>query len=336
MGHNRAMRILVLGGTQFVGRHLVEALLATGHEVTVFHRGRTAQGLFEGATEVLGNRDGELDRLGEGTYDWVVDTCGYVPRVVQQSVDAWVDRCSHYLFISTVSVYEDFSQPGLHEESAVRTIEDPETEEIDARTYGALKALCEQRVLDAFGDRAFVPRPGIIAGPYDPTDRFPYWVQRASQSEPFLMPDSSDQPLQLIDARDLAAWCVRQIEAGAGGVFNTAGSQGAHTLGSMWSACLEGTPGHGMPRIVGAARLLESEVRAGQDLPLWVPDADMQGLFQASSRRAEEAGLVHRSLTEVARDTWAWMQTWPKDREWRVGLTPEREQELLEGFSSSS
>lgn len=332
MGHNGTMRILVLGGTQFVGRHLVEALLAAGHDLTLFHRGRTAQGLFGQAREVLGNRDGELDRLQEESFDWVVDTCGYVPRVVQQSVDAWAQRCDHYLFISTVSVYEDFSQPGLHEGSAVRTIEDPETEEIDGRTYGALKALCEERVLEAFGDRALIPRPGIIAGPYDPTDRFPYWVQRTAREGPFLMPDAAEQPLQLIDARDLAAWCVRQIEAGAGGIFNTAGSRGAHTLGSLWSACMEGTPGRGLPRIVGSARLLENDVRAGQDLPLWVPDETMQGLFQADSSRAESAGLTHRPLVEVVRDTWAWMQTWPADHEWRAGLSPEREQELLDAL----
>ena len=324
------MRILVLGGTQFVGRHLVEALSRAGHELTLFHRGRTARGLFPGVREVFGNRDGELDRLGEESYDWVVDTCGYVPRVVDQSVQAFAQRCDRYLFISTVSVYEDFSKPGLNEESAVRTIEDPETEEIDARTYGALKVLCEERVLEVFGERAFLPRPGIVAGPYDPTDRFPYWVQRAAQAEPFLIPDTPDQPLQLIDARDLAAFCVAQMEAGTGGIFNTAGSRGEHTLGSLWSACREGTPGLGEPVVQPTEQLLKAGVRAGHDLPLWVPDESMVGLFQADSSKAEAAGLTHRALVEVARDTWDWLQTWPKDREWSVGLSRERERELLE------
>ncbi|HPF12806.1 MAG: epimerase [Planctomycetes bacterium] len=318
-------RLLILGGTQFVGRHLAECALDRGHEVTLFHRGKTGKGLLAGANEVFGDRDGGLGALKGRHFDWVLDTCGYVPRVVGQAVEQLQDQADHYLFVSTVSVYGSFAKAGLQEGDEVARIDDPETETVDGRTYGALKALCEEKVLQVFGERALIPRPGIVAGPYDPTDRFTYWVRRMSQPGPVLAPLPQEQPIQLIDARDLAAWMVNQVEAGTTGIFNTAGPEGRETFASMLAACQAGVGQH--PELAWAAKetLDKHAVAAGSDLPLWLPDADHAGVFQVRSTKARAMGLACRELSETARDTWQWVQTWSKDRVCKVGIPSERE-----------
>src|SRR6266487_2610867 len=213
------MRILVLGGTQFLGRHFVEAALRGGHEVTLFNRGRTRPQLFPGAEHRRGDRDGDLRSLAGGKWDAVVDTSGFVPRVVQQSAQLLRSRVGRYLFVSSVSVYADFSRPGVDEDAPVARLEE-ETEDHRSRAYGALKALCEETVRETYGAHTTIVRPGLIVGPWDPTGRFTYWPVRIADGGRVLAPEPRDAPVQVIDARDLAEWCLHLLERDVEGTFN--------------------------------------------------------------------------------------------------------------------
>ncbi|MGH2736128.1 MAG: NAD-dependent epimerase/dehydratase family protein, partial [Actinomycetota bacterium] len=199
------MRVLVFGGTKFVGRHLVDALLAPGHEVTLFNRGKTDPGLFGGAVEeVHGDRDGGLDSLRGRDWDAVIDVSGYLPRLVGDSARLLAGAVEHYTFISTVSVYRDFSQAGLTEDAPLATLSDESVEEVTYETYGGLKVLCEEVVRAEYGDRCTVVRPHVVVGPHDDTDRFTYWVARTARGGDVLVPGRRDKPVQFVDARDLA------------------------------------------------------------------------------------------------------------------------------------
>ncbi len=212
------MKLLVLGGTKFLGRHAVDAALAGGHNVTIFTRGQTNPELFPGVERLRGDRDGDLDALRGGSWDGVVDTSGYVPRIVRQSAELLHDRVGRYVFVSSISVYDDFSSPPT-ETSAVAELEDPATEEIE-ENYGALKAACEGVVEEIYGDRSARVRAGLIVGPHDPTDRFTYWPRRIALGGEVLGPGDPDAPVQFIDARDLAAWLVNLALEGPGGTYN--------------------------------------------------------------------------------------------------------------------
>ncbi len=330
------MKILLIGGTVFVGRHLAAELLEQGHELTLFNRGKTRPGLFPAAREVFGDRDGDLDLFKDEEFDWVIDTCGYLPRVVGDSARFFKDRAKHYLFVSTVSVYPTTETPGIDENGAVAVIEDPETEVVDARSYGALKALCEQHVLEEFGDRALIPRPGIVMGPEDPTDRFTKWVCRIAQGTEFLAPEDRDQPVELIDARDLGKWMALQVGNGNCGTFNTAGAMGSLTMGDLLETCVEAIPGAGQPRWMGVDALKEEGLTGPAELPFWLPDPATWGLFQVTSAKAAACGLQYRPLCETVKDTLAWAQQRPDDYKWLTGLTAEREREILKGLEPSA
>jgi len=330
------MRILLIGGTVFVGRHLAAELIKQGHELTLFNRGKTRRGLFPGVREVYGDRDGGLDVFEGEEFDWVVDTCGYVPRVVGASAQFFKDRAQHYLFVSTVSVYPSTDQAGIDENGAVAVIEDPETEVVDGRTYGALKALCEEQVLEAFGDRALIPRPGIVMGPEDPTDRFTRWVSRIAEGGDFLAPEDRNQPVELIDARDLGAWMALQIGDGNCGIFNTAGAMGSLTMASMIEGCVNGTGGAGTPRWVSSEALQAADINGPSELPFWLPDPSAWGLFQVTSAKAADCGMRYRPFEETVTDTLAWAQTRSADHKWTVGITAEKEAEVLAGLGSAA
>src|SRR3954465_7443071 len=209
------MRILVLGGTQFLGRHTVDAALARGHDVTMFNRGQTRPELFPDVEKLRGDRDGDLDSVRGREFDAVVDTSGYVPRIVRETIDALGD-VGHYTFVSSISVYADVSTPPT-ESSPLAELKEPTEEWREA--YGELKVLCENVGRDRF-PAAFVPRPGLIVGPWDPTGRFTYWPTRLAAGGRVLAPEPRDAPGQVIHARDLAAWIAAAAERGLGGTFN--------------------------------------------------------------------------------------------------------------------
>ena len=324
------MDLLLMGGTRFLGRHLAEAALAAGHRVTLFHRGRTGADLHPGAERVLGDRDGGLGALAGRRWDAVVDFCGYVPRVVGASASALREAAGHYTFVSSISAYAMPFTPGADEAHALATLADPAVEEVTGETYGGLKAACERTARDGFGDtRVLVVRPGLIVGPHDPTDRFPYWPRRIARGGEVLAPGVPEMPVQVIDVRDLAAWMLGMVERGVTGVFNAVGPVETLTL----RRCLERIASAlgASPRVtwVDEAFLLERSVEPWMGLPLWVTGEDV-GHSAVSGARAREAGLRFRPLEDTARDTLAW-DTARADaaRADSPALKPEREAELL-------
>lgn len=322
------MKLLILGGTVFLGRHLVEAAQQRDHEVTLFHRGQHGADLFPQVEKLRGDRDGQLDALRGRRWDAVVDTSGYVPRIVRQSAELLADQVEHYTFVSSLSVYADFSQPGIDEGAAVGTLADPTVEEITGESYGPLKALCEEAAEAAMPGRVFNVRPGLIVGPYDPTDRFTYWPVRVAAGGDVLAPTRPDYPVEIIDVRDLAEWIVQMAEARKTGVYNATGP--SMPLGAVLETSRQVSGSDARFHWLDERFLLDQGVQPWQELPLWVTDdPDMAGFAHFNLDRAIGDGLVFRPLDVTVQDTLAWAQSRPADYQWRAGLSREREAELL-------
>jgi 2'-hydroxyisoflavone reductase len=320
----------MLGGTVFLGRHCAEVALERGHAVTLFHRGTHGADLFPLADRILGNRDGGLDALRGRSWDAVIDTSGYVPRVVSQSVAALRESVGLYAFVSSVSVYADFSRIGLDEDAPLGHVADPSIEEITGETYGALKALCEDEVTRTFGSRSLIVRPGLIVGPHDPTDRFTYWPVRLQRGGVVLAPGSGDAAVQFIDVRDLAHWMVEMCEDGAGGIYNAVGPSPPVSFGGLLEECRAVARSNARVEWVPERFLLDRGVAPWTEVPLWVPDEpDSAGFDSVSGERAYAAGLTCRPVADTIRDTLDWHASLPEDRIWRAGLAAEREAELL-------
>lgn len=299
------MRLAVIGGTAFIGRHFVTEALEAGHEVTVFHRGQTNPGLFDGAREVLGDRDHpeELARL-EGTFDAVIDTCAYVPRQVHQVADALGERAGAYLLVSSVSVYTPTDADLTDEDGpcgSAADLADPSTEVIDDHTYGPLKVLCEQAARARF-ERCTVVRPTYVVGPHDHSDRFTYWVRRIAAGGPVLAAEPADGPIQVIDVRDLAAFMLTLVESNTTGTFNGAGPASAVTWRDVFAsiAAEVGGPGHEMVW-VPAEWLTQAGVTVEVDLPMWA-SAQEASMLRADLTRATAAGLRLRPLADTIAD----------------------------------
>lgn len=326
------MKLLILGGTVFVGRHLVEAAQARGHEVTLFNRGRHNADLFPQVEKLHGDRDGDgLDALAGRSWDAVLDTCGYVPRVVRQSAERLSGAVSRYVFISSISVYADTSASGVDENNPLGTMEDETTEEIAGDTYGPLKVLCEQAVQAALPNGALIIRPGFIVGPHDPTDRFTYWPHRVAQGEDVLAPGRADQPVQVIDARDLAEWTIRLVEQGDTGIYNATGPDYTLTLGEILQTCKTVSDSDARFVWAGDEFLKENQADTFTLLPFYVPQSsDSAGIMGASIAKAVAAGLTFRPLADTVNDTLTWDNARPSDDPRRVGMSRERERELLE------
>lgn len=325
------MRLLILGGTVFVGRHLVEVALARGHTVTLFNRGQHNPDLFPTVEKIRGDRNGGLDPLAGRQWDAVIDTCGYVPRVVQASATQLAAQVAHYTFISTISVYPDYSRAGIDESEAVGTLADPTVEEVTGETYGPLKALCEEAAEAAMPGRVLTIRPGLIVGPNDPTDRFTYWPVRVAKGGAVLAPGDPAQQVQFIDVRDLAEWTVRLVEANVTGIYNATGPASPLTIQTLLAECNAVAGETATFTWVSEPFLVEQGVGAFVEMPLWVPAA-MAGLEQVNCAKAIAAGLTFRPLATTLRDTLAWHATRSTDHQWRAGMTVEREVELLRAW----
>ncbi len=326
------MKILILGGTVFLGRHLVDAALASGHELTLFNRGQSDPGFASQFPQVeclRGDRDGdELAQLKDRQWDAVIDTSAYVPRILRQSLDLLVGNVSHYVFISSISVHADFSAPGVHEASSTIVLEDPSTEEV-GQFYGGLKALCEQAVEEAFGVNSLIVRPGLIVGPHDPTDRFTYWPHRIAKGGEVLVPASPDEPFQAIDARDLSEWIIKSVESSLGGTYNVTGPKEPMTMGELFETCKNTLNKDAQLTWVATDFLLNQGVGTWVEMPFWIGDMDMAGLLQCDCSKANAEGLHCRPLAETIADTQTWSRQRPSDYEWKAGLSESREQALL-------
>ncbi len=332
------MKLLVLGGTMFLGRHFVTAALAHGHELTLFHRGKTNPDLFPEVEKLHGDRKQSLEPLAGRRFDAVIDTCGYFPRAVQMVADTLGDRVGHYTFISSISVYADMRTVGQDETAPLAQLADETTEEITGETYGGLKALCEAAAAARFPDRALILRPGLITGPNDPSDRFTYWPVRIARGGDVLAPPA-ETLVQHIDARDLAEWMLALIEAQQTGVYNATGPEPPLTMRDVLENCRQATGSDARFMWASEAFLLQHEVAPFSELPLWVPEEE-SGMLAVSVERAVAAGLRFRPLAETVRDTLAWHAgragrgAEAQSFALRSGLKPEREAELIAAWRS--
>ncbi len=323
-----AQKILILGGTGFLGPHLVESARRRGHSVTLFNRGKTRPELFPDVEKLRGDRDGDLKALEGRTWDACIDTSGYVPRIVRASVELLAPRVRQYVFVSTISVYGDPSKP-LDESSPVATAPDPKTEDVP-QFYGALKALCEQTVEAALPGRTTVIRPGLIVGPHDPTDRFTYWPVRLDEGGPVLAPGDPGVPVQFIDVRDLAEFSILALEKGSVGIYNAVGPP--LPIGDLLTRGNAALGGRAELVWVSRPFLADNKVEPWSDIPAWVPpDPGSEGFAAVSIERALAAGMTNRALEESMTATLAWWKTLPAERRAkpRAGLTRAREAELL-------
>lgn len=324
------MRFLVIGGTGFLGRHVVAAMLAAGHEVTMFNRGVTDSELFPEVERVRGDRDGGLEPLRGWHGHFVIDTCGYVPRLVRESAELLDPMAAMYCFISTESVYAEPWPERVTERSPLGRIEDPTTETVDEDTYGPLKALCERAVHDVYGDeRTLIVRPGLIVGPHDPTDRFTHWVRRVASGGEVLAPDSPEYRAQFIDVRDLAAWIVLMVERGMGGVFNADGPP--VRFGDLLEACRGVSGSDATFTWAPEEWLLERGVKQWSDVPLWIAGPAGKAMFDVS--KAVANGLSHSPIEATIQATLEWDRGRVRPKPMLAGLSAEREAGFLSAWN---
>jgi 2'-hydroxyisoflavone reductase len=324
------MKLLVLGGTVFLGRHILDAALAAEHEVTIFNRGRHHVRLPQEIERLYGDRDGNLSALDGRRWDAVIDTCGYLPRVVRESARLLAQATSHYAFISTISVYRDLAVAGIDESAPVGELADPSTEQITGHTYGPLKAACERIVAEACPKGTLCIRPGLIVGPHDPTDRFTYWPSRVARGGRVLAPGHPEREVQFIDVRDLAEWIVRMVERRRTGTFNATGPARPLTMLGLLEACRSVSGSDASFVWLEDDFLTEQGVHAYTEAPLWVPGAH----DTVDCSRALAEGLVFRLLEETIQDTLAWDHSRPQGTVRNAGFKTEREQELLSAWSA--
>ena len=319
------MKLLVLGGTKFLGRAAVEAALARGDEVTLFNRGETNPELFPEAEKLRGDRHGGLSALEGREWDAVIDPSGYVPRVVRASAELLRGSVGHYVFVSSASVYAEPYVPGFDESAPTVELENPESEDVIG-DYGALKAACEQVVGEVFPDASTNVRAGLIVGPHDQSGRFTYWPLRISLGGPVLAPAPPEQLVQFVDVRDLGAWLVDAAARRVAGTFNATGEP--IRLDTVLAAC-----GDAELVWVDEQFLLDQGIGPWMELPLWVP-REAAAFLQMSVAAAVAAGLRFRPVEETARDTLAWAREVgaglvAETTYGNAGLDPAREAELL-------
>jgi 2'-hydroxyisoflavone reductase len=326
------MNILIIGGTRFLGRHLVDAARARGHTVTLFNRGKSNPDLFPELETIQGDREHDIAKLAGREWEAVIDTCGYVPRIVRLSAEglARSGGVGRYVFISSLSVYSDLRKIGIDESDPMSKLEDETVEEITGETYGPLKALCEKTVQELYGDRALIVRPGLIVGPNDPTDRFTYWPVRVARGGDVLAPEKPEVPVQVVDVRDLSEFTIHLIEENASGVYSVTGPDYELTMGVLLDTSKEVSGSDSNIHWASVEFLNQNNVAPWSDMPVWIPDSvEDAGFSRFDVSKAIRAGLKFRPLKDTVRDTIEWANTRPTDYEWRAGLKPEREQELL-------
>ncbi len=322
------MRLLILGGTLFLGRHCATAALERGWAVSLFHRGKTGADLFPQAEHLLGDRYGDLAALQGRTFDAVIDCSGQSPRAVRAAMEALGD--THYSFVSTVSVYDQLD-PDADEDWPRVAPMDPDPPDLPREAYAGLKVACEDVVQGAESDTCIV-RPGLIVGPWDPTERFTYWVRRMQAPGPVLCPGVPDRPVQIIHARDLAEFLLDGAEQRRTGVFNAVTPSRSLTLGQVIRACAQGRE-VAQVWVPDATLIEDHDLQIWSDLPLWLTD-DHLGMETVDVGQALSAGLRLRSLAETVADTWSWAQEHPAEN--AVAIGREREASILEAWSSKS
>jgi 2'-hydroxyisoflavone reductase len=316
------MRILIIGGTRFVGRHITEAALAAGHEISLIHRGKTGPDLFPEAEHLLADRDADLSILRDRHWDATIDVSAYLPSQVTHLAGAL--STGQYVFVSTTAVYAP-ETPNFTEDAPLAEFDGPVTEEVTGKTYGPLKVLCERAATEAFGPETLIVRPIYVIGPYDYTGRFTYWVNRIARGGEVLAPGNPEDLIQLIDGRDLASWIIAMIDKTASGTFHAVSPAPPFSFGDMLEAIVAevGPPGTTLTWVGQDFLLAEGE--DGRSLPLWSKGENGSAVNTANPAAAYAAGLSPRPLGQSIRET--------RDAEASFStattITPEREADLL-------
>ncbi|MFD7507027.1 NAD-dependent epimerase/dehydratase family protein [Streptomyces sp. NPDC059850] len=321
------MRLLMLGGTEFVGRAVVEAARARGWQVTVFNRGR--RGPLPEVTALRGDRTapGGLAALEHGTWDVVVDTWDRAPSAVRDAARLLADRVRHYTYVSTRSVYAYPAPAGQAEDGP---LVDVSPDSVDDTDYARAKRGGELAALSVFGDHALLARAGLILGPYEDVGRLPWWLTRIARGGPVLAPGPRDLPLQYVDARDLATWLLDAAERGLGGPYNLVSPPGHTTMGELLETCVRATDSSADLRWTTPERILAADIAPWTDLPIWLPPGELYDTLHAADvSKAVAAGLRCRPVGETVTDTWAWLRGSDGPAPWAVGLSPEKEAEVL-------
>ena len=327
------MRILIIGGTAFVGRHIAQAAIDSGHDVTLFHRGRTGPDLFSQATHLTGDRNDDLSALRDGQWAATVDVSAYLPRQVRSLAQALDGRGGHQLFISTASVYRTPVAPGFDESAPLVELDDPDTEQITAQTYGGLKVLCERAAAELHGPGTTIIRPTYVIGPYDHSYRFTWWVERIARGGEVLAPGDPQDPIQVIDARDMGAWAVELLEQAVAGTFHAVSPAPPYGFGDMLEAIAARIAPAGTTLTWVGKDYLLAEGVDDADLPIW-PGADSESSINAASPgAAQAAGLRPRPLSQSIAELHEHELRFPTAVPHGTGISPQREADLLAGWA---
>lgn len=327
-----AKSLLILGGTGFIGPHLTDAALARGWRVTHFNRGKRDPDGVPGVETLIGDRKGQLDSLRGRKWDAVIDDTGYIPKFCKMSADLLGPNVGHAVFVSSISAYADFLQP-RDESAPTGILKDPLVEQVTNETYGPMKAACERATLEAFSGRSCVVRPGYIVGPKDGNDRFPFWPVRYARGGEMLVPGTPDDPIQIIDARDLAAWMLSLVEARATGIYNAVSPARMFAMRDLMDACKRTVP-EAQTRLTWVPEefLTQHWTKDEMGVPPWAPmKGDEPGFSLTPGERAKQTGLRIRPIYESMRDTFEWYQTTSSERrqKLRAGIDPQKETETL-------
>lgn len=337
------MKILIIGGTKFLGRHLIKVAQAKNHKVTLFNRGKFSDEKFANVEQIHGDRNLDLDKLANQTWDAVIDTCGYLPQSVKASAQFLQDSVGQYVFISSISAYADFSQPNFAENTPLAKLtaeQEKRFAEIDLKgdltayvlgeMYGALKVLCEEEAEHAMPEKTLIIRPGLIVGEHDWTDRFSYWVMRVASGDEVFAPANPHRFIQFIDAQDLAEWTIKMVEEKQVGVFNATGKPFELTFGSFLDEIKSSTNSDAEFTWVSEEFLTAENVAAWSEMPLYLPETDetFKGFLSANVDKALAKGLSFQPFSETILKTFHWRKT--INDELKAGISVERENELLQ------
>jgi 2'-hydroxyisoflavone reductase len=342
--HGKPKTLLILGGTGFIGPPLTQEALQRGWKVTHFNRGKTVADGVANVETLIGDRKGQLDALRGRKWDALVDDTGYIPKYVKMSNELLAPSVGYCLYISSIAAYASFAKPN-DEHSPTGKLADPDADKVTGETYGPMKALCEQYSAGAFKGRLSIVRPGYIVGPGDPTDRFTYWPVRASRGGEMLAPGTAQDPIQVIDVRDLTAWMMQLVDKRTNGYFNAISSPGAFTMGELVSASERASPQAGtkvtwVPEDFLAAHWKAEDLGLlGSGLTPWMPSkGETAGASLSATDAAGRSGLRPRALEETVRDTLAWFKTLPAERQakLRAGLDAQKEADTLHLWHDSN
>jgi 2'-hydroxyisoflavone reductase len=320
------VRILIIGGTAFVGRYIAQAAIDNGHDVTLFNRGQTGPDLFPRARYLTGDRNSDLSALAAGDWDATVDVCGYFPRQLRSLADALGGRGGRYVFISSVSAYSSKVPRGYDESGPLAEIDDPEADTVTAANYASLKVACEQTATALFGDGATIVRPTYVIGPHDRSHRFTWWVDRLARGGEVLAPGHPDDPIQLIDVRDQGSWVVGLLENSIMGTFHAVSPAPPFGFGQMLEAIAAEVAPEGTRITWVDSEFLVAEGVDGGMLPLWAEgDAGAANMMTANPAAAYAAGLTPRPLRQTVAEMRQAGETTPPG----IRLPADREAELL-------